>query len=155
MRRSNSFVGFTGMNEMTGLTGMLGLTAVIGRVGIAAVAVMVGLIGCGGSANELVPDDSCTYVRHRGLCEAQVTIDPREAESPEESTTLEVRWTWTGETPREVPRRTTRWYLTAREAARLGQAIDELSKSPCIVEEAVRPAECVGRLRILSVEAAP
>jgi len=126
-----------------------------GFVGIAAAVTVVGLGACGGSTSELVPDDSCTFVRHRGLCEAQVTLEPREAESQEEATTLEVRWTWTGATPTEVPPRTTRWFLTAREAMRLGQAIDELRKSPCVVEEAVEPAECIGRVRILSVEAAP
>lgn len=135
-------------------TRVAGLARVIG-VAAAVITTVAGVGACGGSSSELVPDDSCTYVRHRGLCEAQVTLDPREAESQEEATTLEVRWTWTGATPTEVPPRTTRWYLTAREAVRLGHAIDELRKSPCVVEEAVEPAECIGRVRILSVEAAP
>jgi hypothetical protein len=112
--------------------------------------------GCGSAGGAaLTPDDACTFVRHRGLCEAQVTLDPREAESADESTTLMVRWTWLGARPSDVPPRVSRRYLTAREATSLGDAIDDLGKSPCVVEEAVSPAECAGRLRILSIEAEP
>lgn len=117
---------------------------------------IVALAGCGsGSQASLVPDDDCTFVRHRGLCEAQVTLDPRESESPDEATTLEVRWTWTEAEPAEVPPRVSRWFLTAREARGLANAIEALDKSPCVVEEAVAPAVCDGRRRILSVEASP
>jgi len=84
-----------------------------------------------------------------------VTLDPREAESNEEATTLEVKWTWLEAKPVEVPPRVSRWFLTAREARSLGSAIDELGKSPCVVEEAIAPAACEGRARILTVEAAP
>lgn len=127
--------------------------------GLAAVLVATALfggLGCGSSGGaQAWPEDECTYKRHRGLCEAQVTLDPRESESPDEATVLEVRWTWLGQTPTDVPRRTSRWFLTAREAVPLARAIDDVGKSPCVVEEAVAPAECVGRARILSVEAAP
>lgn len=117
---------------------------------------LVWLAGCGAAGTGvLTPDDNCTFVRHRGLCEAQVTLEPREAESPDEATTLEVRWTWLGGTPGEVPPRVSRWFLTAQEAMSLGSAIDELGKSPCVVEEAVSPAECAGRVRIMSIEAEP
>lgn len=120
------------------------------------VVVMLWLAACGSAGSgAALPDDSCTTVKHRGLCEATVTLEPREAESNEEATTLEVKWTWLESSPEGVPSRVSRWYLTAREARALGDAIDELGKSPCVVEEAIAPAECEGRARILHVEAAP
>jgi hypothetical protein len=97
----------------------------------------------------------CQFVRQVGMCEATVTLDPRESESPDESTTLEVRWEWLGEEPGDVPDRIVRTHLTWVEARALGDSIDELGKSRCVVEQGVEPERCRGILRIVSVEADP
>lgn len=123
--------------------------------GLGALSLVVGSACGSAGSGAALPDDSCTTVKHRGLCEATVTLEPREAESNEEATTLEVKWTWLEARPEGVPPRVSRWFLTAREARALGDAIDELGKSPCVVEEAIAPKECEGRARILHVEAAP
>lgn len=98
---------------------------------------------------------TCRYVRIEDMCEASVTLDPRESESPDEATTLEIRWQWLGKQVSDVPDRVTRTHLTATEARSLAEAIDDMGKSRCVVEQAVEPAECVGLSRIVSVEAEP
>lgn len=124
--------------------------------GLVAPSLAAWCVACGSAGQgPSLPDDSCTTVKHRGLCEATVTLEPREAESNDEATTLEVTWTWLEASPKDVPPRVSRWFLTAREARSLGDAIDELGKSPCVVEEAIAPEACEGRARILHVEAAP
>jgi hypothetical protein len=102
-----------------------------------------------------VDPTKCRYVRVEDMCEASVTLDPRENESPDEATTLEIRWQWLGKEVSDVPDRVTRTHLTAAEARSLAEAIDDMGKSRCVVEQAVEPAECVGLSRIVSVEAEP
>jgi len=108
---------------------------------------------CGGAP--AVDTSRCTFERREGLCEATVTLDPRESESPDEATTLEVRWAWVGRDPAEVPERVVRQYLKARDAVALASSIDKLGKSRCAVEVGVEPAPCVGVKRISTVEADP
>mgnify|MGYP000863811767 CR=1 FL=1 len=111
------------------------------------------ITGCAGGPD--VDPDKCRFVRHEGMCEATVTLDPREAESPDEATTLEVRWRWLGADPAEVPDRVVRSHLSAKDARSLGEAVDDLGKSRCVVEQAVEPPACVGLARIVDVEAEP
>ncbi len=94
-------------------------------------------------------------MRYKDMCEATVTLDPREAESADESTMLEIRWTWVGKVLSDVPDRVTRTHLNAKEARSLAEAIDGMGKSRCVVEQAVAPAECVGVSHIVWVEAEP
>lgn len=107
------------------------------------------------SSGPAVDRSKCRFVRHEGMCEATVTLDPREAESPDESTTLEIRWRWLGADPSDVPDRLVRSHLGAKDARSLGEAIDALGKSRCVVEQAVEPDACIGLARIVDVEAEP
>lgn len=97
----------------------------------------------------------CTYVRHEGMCEATVTLDPRESESSDEATMLEIRWTWAGPELGAVPDRVVRRHLVARDARSIAEAVEETERSPCQVEQAVAPDGCLGILRIVWVEADP
>lgn len=124
----------------------------IGRV-LAGVVMLALFAGCGGGP--AVDPTQCRYVRHVGMCEATVTLDPRESESPDEATMLEVRWRWIGDALGEVPDRVVRTHLSAKDARALGEAIDDLGKSRCVVEQAVDPGGCVGIARIVAVEAEP
>jgi len=110
----------------------------------------------GACASGASPDDrSCTYVRHEGMCEATVTLDPRESESPDEATMLEIRWSWAGVDVGEVPDRVVRRHLVARDARAIAEAVEETERSRCLIEQAVEPDSCVGILRIVWVEADP
>ncbi|MBL8786221.1 MAG: hypothetical protein JNJ59_15080 [Deltaproteobacteria bacterium] len=115
--------------------------------------VLAGMTACGGGPE--VDTSRCTFERQEGLCEATVTLDPRESESQDEATTLEVRWEWLGRDPAEVPDRVVRQYLKARDAVALASSIDKLGKSRCAVEVGIGPAACVGVKRITAVEADP
>jgi len=112
-----------------------------------------GIVGCAGGP--AVDPAKCRYVRHEAMCEATVTLDPRENESPDEATMLEIRWTWLGKDVVAVPDRVTRTHLTATEARSLAEAVDAMGKSRCVVEQAIEPSECVGLSRIVEVEAEP
>jgi len=119
--------------------------------------VAVGFVVTGSScaSGPSVDPAKCRYVRHKDMCEATVTLDPRENESADEATMLEIRWSWLGKEVVDVPDRVTRTHLTAKEARSLAEAIDAIGKSRCVVEQAVEPIECVGLSRIVSVEAEP
>lgn len=120
---------------------------------ILGVAAAVVGMGCAGGPS--VDPAKCRYVRHEDMCEATVTLDPRESESPDEATMLEIRWSWLGKEVVDVPDRVTRTHLTAKEARSLAEAVDDMGKSRCVVEQAIEPSECVGLSRIVSVEAEP
>lgn len=126
------------------------MTLARGGVGL---AMLVSVGACTGAP--AVDTSRCTFERHEGLCEATVTLDPRESESPDEATTLEVRWEWLGRDPSDVPERVVRQFLKARDAVALATSIDKLGKSRCTIEVGVEPAPCVGVRRISSVEADP
>lgn len=113
----------------------------------------LGLAACASGPS---PDArQCTYVRHEGMCEATVTLDPRESESPDEATMLEIRWSWTGPELGDVPDRVVRRHLVARDARSIAEAVEETERSRCQVEQAVAPDGCLGILRIVWVEADP
>ncbi len=114
---------------------------------------LIVLAGCASGPD--VDTTKCRYVRIEDMCEATVTIDPRESDSPNEATTLEIRWQWLGKEVTGVPDRVTRTHMKANEARSMAEAIDDMGKSRCVVEQAVEPAECVGLSRIVSVEAEP
>jgi len=80
-----------------------------------------------------------------------VSLDPREADAPDEATTMEVRWTWLG--AGEVLPKVVRYHMTAAEAAWRRESWDELGKSRCVIEEPVAP--CAAPRRIVFVEAEP
>lgn len=105
------------------------------------------IAGCASDAGR----SKCTFVREEGLCEASVTVDPREPDSPDEAATLEVKWTWGG--PDEVAPRVVEYRMTAQEAAWRKDAWESLGKSRCTIEEPVDGCEA-GR-KIVFVEAEP
>ena len=109
------------------------------------------LAACAGGPDER----HCHFVRHEGMCEASVTLDPRESESPDETTMLEIRWRWIGTELGDVPDRVVKRHLTARDARSLAEAVDETGKSRCAVEQAIEPDRCVGIFRVVWVEADP
>lgn len=123
-------------------------------VGAGALAGALAVVASCGSGPAVDPG-KCKIVRHEGMCEAGVTLDPRESESPDEATMLEIRWRWLGDTPADVPDRIVRSHLTANEARSLADAVDEMERSRCVVEEAVEPDACRGYARIVEVEAEP
>ena len=100
-------------------------------------------------------ETDCHFVRREGLCEATVTLSPRENDSPDEATMLEIGWRWKGQRLGEVPDRVVRRHLTARDARSLAQAVDEIKHSRCVVEQAIEPEGCIGIQRIVWVEADP
>ncbi|MFO0751192.1 MAG: hypothetical protein U1F43_36790 [Myxococcota bacterium] len=96
----------------------------------------------------------CAFIKTEGLCKAEVSLDPREADSPDEATTLEVRWQWLGsDAGAEVAPRTVQYHMTAQEAAWRREAWETLGKSRCTIEEPVAP--CQATRRIVFVEAEP
>jgi hypothetical protein len=117
--------------------------------------VLLAVVAAGCAGGPEVDRAKCFYVRHEGMCEATVTLDPRESESSDEATTLEVRWAWVGDAIGEVPERIVRTHMTSRDARALAEAIDALGKSRCVVEQAIEPVQCLGLARIVTVEAEP
>jgi len=99
----------------------------------------------------------CGYTRTEGLYKPDVSLDPREADSPDESTTLEVRWEWAGSESEkaggEVLPRVVEYHMTAQEALWRKEAWESLDKSRCTIEEPV--AGCDAPRRIVFVEAEP
>ena len=98
-------------------------------------------------------DKSCAFTRTEGLCAASVSLDPREADAPDEATTLEVRWEFLGKASGEVAPRVVSYHMTAQEAAWRREAWEALGKSRCTIEEPV--AGCEATRRIVFVEAEP
>jgi hypothetical protein len=123
------------------------LSTVVGSIALTC------MMACAGSSG--ADRSRCELVRIQGMCEATVTLDPREADSPDEATALEVRWEWLEAEPAEVPDRVVWRHLTARDARALGEIIDELGKSRCVVEQAEESGPCAGSARIVTVEAEP
>lgn len=120
-----------------------------------ALALMVGLVtGCSNSSE--IDRPRCRFERVQGMCEASVTLEPRESDSPNEATTLEVRWRWSTPSDIEVPDRVVRTHLTAREARALAEAIDELGRSRCSIEQPIDVTDdCDATTRIADIEAQP
>lgn len=110
----------------------------------------LGLAACPARA----PDERCAWVKVAGMCEVDVSLEPREPDSPDESTMMEVRWTWVGgdDAPEVLPR-VVRYHMTAQEAAWRKASWESLERSRCIVEEPVAP--CEAPRRIVFVEAEP
>jgi len=125
-----------------------------GRGSGGAAIVGVALACASGACASRPPDDRCAWVKVAGMCEVDVSLDPREADAPDESTTMEVRWTWIGKDdgPEVLPR-IVRYHMSAREAAWRKGSWESLEKSRCIVEQPVSPCEAPSR--IVFVEAEP
>ena len=124
--------------------------------------VLLAGLGLGGACAETAPtrvpgaDGPCQFERKQGMCEVDTTVDPRDTESPDEPTTLIVKWSWLApKVAGEVPAKVTEFHMTANDARWRAKALDELGKSRCVVEEAVAPASCAGERHIVFVEADP
>lgn len=98
-------------------------------------------------------DERCAFVKTEGMCDVEVSLDPREADSPEEATTMEVRWNWIGAPDFAVLPRNVRYHMSAQEAAWRRESWESLGRSRCVIEEPA--AGCEAPRRIVFVEAEP
>ena len=106
-----------------------------------------------GCASAPADDTRCPYVKTTGMCAVDVALDPREADAPDEATTMEVTWTWEGQAGGEVLPRVVRYHLSFQEAAWRKASWEALARSRCVIEEPVAP--CDAPRRIVFVEAEP